>query len=178
VGDEHQLPPTVRDPGAVWGGLENSPLLRLRRSHLGFGHLVMLDIQYRMHPDIQRFPNMRYYSGLLRCGLRVPPDSIQGIGWPPYRPGDAEGALPLADYQAGEHDVHRVIFVHCDGNSNRMGTARPTVTRLEHARSSWKWSRLNMNLMNFLLCSSSPRIEDKSGTWNNIGTSMRPGHES
>ena len=32
-------------------------LARLRRAHEGLAHVVMLDAQYRMRPEIQRFPN-------------------------------------------------------------------------------------------------------------------------
>ena len=69
VGDEHQLPPTVRDRTADWDGLSTSLMARLNRTHEGIDHLITLETQCRMHPDIQGFPNIQYYGGLLRCGL-------------------------------------------------------------------------------------------------------------
>ena len=53
VGGEHQLAPTVRDQCAEWDGLGCSLLARLNRNRKGLKHLVILEIQYRMHPDIQ-----------------------------------------------------------------------------------------------------------------------------
>ena len=58
VGGEHQLAPTVKDQRAEWDGLRCSLLARLERNRKGSKHLVMLEIQSRMHPDIQRFPNI------------------------------------------------------------------------------------------------------------------------
>ena len=76
VGDEHQLPPTVRDRNADWDGLSTSLLERLNRTHGGTDHLITLETQYRMHPDIQRFPSIKDYGGLLRCGLEADPTKI------------------------------------------------------------------------------------------------------
>ena len=56
VGDEHQLAPTVRDQRAEWEGLSCSLLARLNRTHQGLGHVVMLVIQYRMHPTSRDSP--------------------------------------------------------------------------------------------------------------------------
>ena len=60
VGDEHQLAPTVKDQRTEWDGLSCSLLARLNRNHKGLQHIVMLEIQYRMHPDIQSFANKQY----------------------------------------------------------------------------------------------------------------------
>ena len=79
VDDEHQLAPTVKDQRAEWDGLSCSLLARLSRNRKGLKHIVMLEIQYRMHPDIQSFPNMQYYDGALKCGLRFPPKIIDGV---------------------------------------------------------------------------------------------------
>ena len=85
VGDEHQLPPTVRDRNADWDGLSTSLLERPNRTHEGTDHLIMLETQYRMHTDIQRFPNLQYYGGLLRSGLKSEPAKIAGIPRPAIR---------------------------------------------------------------------------------------------
>ena len=69
VGDEHQLAPTVKDQRAEWDGLICSHLARRNRNRKGFKHFVMLEVQYRMHLDIQRFPNVQYYDGVFKCGF-------------------------------------------------------------------------------------------------------------
>ena len=73
VGDEHQLAPTVRDRRADWDGLSCSLLARLNREHKGLNHIIMLEIQYRMHPDIQSFPDTQNYDRALLCGLTQAP---------------------------------------------------------------------------------------------------------
>ena len=60
VGDEHQLAPTVKDQRAELNGLSCSLPARPNRNHKGLQHIVMLEIQYRMHPDIQSSPNKQY----------------------------------------------------------------------------------------------------------------------
>ena len=122
VGDEHQLAPSVKDQRADWGGLGCSLLARLNRDHEGLSHVIMLEIQYRMHPDIQSFPNMQYYDGALLCCLTRPPPTIEGIPWPAcktMRPGtDHPGQL--------EHDpdpVHRVLYIHCRGRDTPSGNS-------------------------------------------------------
>ena len=85
VGDQKQLPPTVKTQRAAELGLEAPLFSRL----IAMGtqpHL--LDVQYRMHPAISQFPSEAFYRGLLRDGIspqqRVPP---AGFPWPdPSRP--------------------------------------------------------------------------------------------
>jgi senataxin len=62
VGDPRQLPATVLSPRAERAGLGRSLFERLE----GAGHeVVMLTVQYRMHPDIRVFPSETFYQGLL-----------------------------------------------------------------------------------------------------------------
>ena len=82
VGDEHQLAPTVKDQRAEWDGLSCSLRARLNRNRQGLKHIVVLEVQYRMHSDIQSFPNIQYYDGVLKCGLKYPPDFVKGVPWP------------------------------------------------------------------------------------------------
>ena len=87
VGDEMQLPPTIKSEAARAAGLGVSPFERLVRA----GHpKCMLTIQYRMHPSLAHFPSKHFYHGRLTNGVSererpVPP----GIPWP--NPG-----MPLA----------------------------------------------------------------------------------
>eukprot|EP00796_Vickermania_ingenoplastis_P012037 gene12037-8290_t len=62
VGDSKQLQPTVLCPEAARKGMERSLLTRLLQC--GFPSLL-LRMQYRMHPDICRFPSAYVYEGKL-----------------------------------------------------------------------------------------------------------------
>ncbi len=74
IGDDRQLPPVVRT-----SGLKSSLFERLKSEVLS-GHsdrITLLDIQYRMHPEIMDVSNRLYYDGALRAGIdageRQPP---------------------------------------------------------------------------------------------------------
>lgn len=61
VGDPKQLPAVVQSKTAKWFGLDISLHERLMYQ---CGHpYTMLDIQYRMHPEISHFPMLRFYEG-------------------------------------------------------------------------------------------------------------------
>ncbi|KAJ0971026.1 hypothetical protein J5N97_018985 [Dioscorea zingiberensis] len=68
IGDEHQLPATVKSEVAERADFGRSLFERL--SLLGHPkHL--LEIQYRMHPSISSFPNSQFYSGDILDGPNV-----------------------------------------------------------------------------------------------------------
>ncbi|KAK8864605.1 hypothetical protein IAR55_001855 [Kwoniella newhampshirensis] len=66
IGDHKQLPPVIISPEAHAGGLATSLFERL--IHEGHIPSIMLDTQYRMHPDLSSFPSQTFYSGLLKNG--------------------------------------------------------------------------------------------------------------
>lgn len=68
VGDSKQLQPTVLCLESAKKGMERSLLYRLLES--GFPS-TLLRIQYRMHPDICRFPNEYVYRGILSTDASV-----------------------------------------------------------------------------------------------------------
>jgi superfamily I DNA and/or RNA helicase len=69
VGDHVQLRPTVTQLGEAYG-YDISLFERLYRSpETGGVAKVMLDKQYRMHPDISKFPSSRFYDGKLSSGV-------------------------------------------------------------------------------------------------------------
>ena len=84
IGDHKQLPPVITSPQAQAQGLGVSLFERLS----GEGGLptLMLDVQYRMHPAISRFPAAEFYGAALRDGTVdaagnvapgfVPPQSV------------------------------------------------------------------------------------------------------
>ncbi|KAJ0971025.1 hypothetical protein J5N97_018984 [Dioscorea zingiberensis] len=74
IGDDHQLPATVKSKVAERAGFGRSLFERLsllgRPKHL-------LEIQYRMHPSISSFPNYQFYSGNILDGPNVKTKSFE-----------------------------------------------------------------------------------------------------
>lgn len=78
VGDQNQLPPTIlsRNSHQADGtGLETSLFVRLWQQGI---ETQLLNVQYRMHPQISAFPSKHFYFNRLRDGIspedRVIPD--------------------------------------------------------------------------------------------------------
>lgn len=94
VGDPKQLPPTVLSQSAAKYGYDQSLFVRMQKNHAKDIHL--LDMQYRMHPEISMFPSREFYEGLLQDGadmakLRLQPwheSALLG----PYRFFDVKGS--------------------------------------------------------------------------------------
>ncbi|EFX01966.1 tRNA-splicing [Grosmannia clavigera kw1407] len=94
VGDPKQLPPTVLSQSAARYGYDQSLFVRMQRNRPQDVHL--LDTQYRMHPDISRFPSRQFYEGRLIDGadmarLRAQPWHANPL-LGPYRFFDVSGA--------------------------------------------------------------------------------------
>lgn len=66
VGDPKQLPPTVLSKVASKYQYEQSLFVRMQKNHPQDVHL--LDVQYRMHPDISRYPSLAFYDSKLQDG--------------------------------------------------------------------------------------------------------------
>lgn len=66
VGDPNQLPPTVLSRAAASFNYDQSLFVRMQRKHPELVYL--LDVQYRMHPEISRFPSAEFYESRLRDG--------------------------------------------------------------------------------------------------------------
>jgi len=94
VGDPKQLPPTVLSREAARFQYEQSLFVRMQSNHPDDVHL--LDTQYRMHPEISRFPSQAFYDSRLLDG----PDMAKTRTRPwhgsqilsPYRFFDVQGA--------------------------------------------------------------------------------------
>lgn len=93
VGDPKQLPPTVLSRQAAKYQYEQSLFARMEGNHRKDVHL--LDVQYRMHPEISAFPSRTFYDSRLRDGgdmakLRARPWHRSQV-FAPYRFFDVEG---------------------------------------------------------------------------------------
>ncbi|XP_028415349.1 uncharacterized protein LOC114538372 [Dendronephthya gigantea] len=78
VGDDNQLPPTIKNNENKQLG--DTTFSRLRK----FGYPVhLLDTQYRMHPCISEFPSTTFYKGKLKNGVTEKDRPIpKGFSWP------------------------------------------------------------------------------------------------
>lgn len=91
VGDPNQLPPTLISKAAV--AYEQSLFCRLQKANPK--QVLLLSVQYRMHPEISAFPSAYYYQGRLLNGPTVvletgkPWHSVGVLG--PYRFFDVPG---------------------------------------------------------------------------------------
>ncbi|XP_058486886.1 helicase with zinc finger domain 2-like [Solea solea] len=70
IGDHKQLRPIVKNFHARQLGMSKS--LFERYYTIQEKRTVMLDIQYRMHVDICKFPSEEYYGGKLKTGVKQP----------------------------------------------------------------------------------------------------------
>jgi senataxin len=69
VGDPHQLPATVFSRDAKdRGNYKQSLFTRLQKS--GYP-IILLDEQYRMHPEIAKFPSRHFYNNQLKTSSTV-----------------------------------------------------------------------------------------------------------
>jgi senataxin len=93
VGDPKQLPPTVLSQSAARFGYDQSLFVRMQQNHPKSVHL--LDMQYRMHPEISAFPSREFYEGQLKDGQDMAP--LRHQPWhkttllSPYRFFDVQG---------------------------------------------------------------------------------------
>ena len=98
VGDPKQLPPTVLSREAARFQYEQSLFVRMQANSPNDVHL--LDIQYRMHPEISLFPSKAFYDAKLLDGpgmakLRMKPwHQSEILG--PYRFFDVQGTQQSA----------------------------------------------------------------------------------
>jgi hypothetical protein len=69
MGDPNQLRPTVLEPACVKAGYGESWLGQVYKVAREKVHL--LDTQYRMDPQILRFPNAHFYGKRIKCGENV-----------------------------------------------------------------------------------------------------------
>ncbi|KAL6946985.1 hypothetical protein ACO0QE_001842 [Hanseniaspora vineae] len=67
VGDPNQLPPTVLSGAASSLNYENPLFSRL----VQFSKPYLLNVQYRMHPSISKFPSKEFYEGRLKDGPQM-----------------------------------------------------------------------------------------------------------
>lgn len=75
VGDPNQLPPTVISQKAADLQYDQSLFVRMQKKNPD--SVYLLDVQYRMHPDISLFPSREFYKGRLKNGDNTLPSNTR-----------------------------------------------------------------------------------------------------
>lgn len=73
VGDPNQLPPTVLSGAASDLKYNQSLFVRMEKNSSPY----LLDVQYRMHPAISKFPSSEFYKGRLKDGPDVETSNVR-----------------------------------------------------------------------------------------------------
>ncbi|TFK48338.1 P-loop containing nucleoside triphosphate hydrolase protein [Heliocybe sulcata] len=117
IGDHKQLPPIVSSREAQTLGLGISMFERLAEE--GGVPSIMLDVQYRMHPAISRFPSLEFYQFSVRDGTKKSDGTVDPHLLPPrsrYHPatGDRPSVIFL-DHAGSEQakDRSRINLLEC-----------------------------------------------------------------
>ena len=69
AGDHHQLPPTIKSPEAMHGGLDKTLMQYIVENKPRA--VSLLTVQYRMCDTIMQFPNREFYEGKLQSAPEV-----------------------------------------------------------------------------------------------------------
>jgi hypothetical protein len=107
IGDHLQLPPTVICREAELGGLAVSMFERLALCKVP---VIMLNIQYRMHPMIAAWPSCQFYHGNLLSGVSSdmrPP--ARGFIWP--QPDIPVAFVPNGSCEVGKRFIDLICSV-------------------------------------------------------------------
>lgn len=101
VGDPKQLPPTVLSPVAFGLGYGRSLFERIYMN--ASKSVMVLDTQFRMHPEILNFPNQQFYNGNIKNGAKVYEKTYRK--WH-GKDSKAFGPLCLFDMDKSHHKKH------------------------------------------------------------------------
>uniref|UniRef100_A0A672RWS6 Senataxin n=1 Tax=Sinocyclocheilus grahami TaxID=75366 RepID=A0A672RWS6_SINGR len=134
VGDPNQLPPTVVSQKAKEFGYDQSLMARLCKSlyqsNPRLSPILLLSVQYRMHPDICEFPSKYIYNSALKDDCETAQKRCS-LSWPfkPYKVFDVTDGIEKKErevevdtvdgFQGREMDC---IIVSCVRASSEMGS--------------------------------------------------------
>ncbi|CAG8520364.1 16831_t:CDS:2 [Acaulospora colombiana] len=172
VGDPNQLPPTVLSRVATRYFYEQSLFNRLQKCAPKSIH--MLKTQYRMHPEISRFPSLLFYNSELKNAeglesLRKQPWHIKPI-FSPYKFFDVKGVMSyeknsLLNFEEAKIAVKlvdRLVKDFPDVNfKGRIGVITPYKSQLSEIRRQFR-NKLSRNLytnIEFNTVCSGPEFE-------------------
>lgn len=87
---------------------------------------VMLDQQYRMHPDISAFPAEEFYDGMLRDGVVDQNGQVNQRLSPPAS--KHLRAVDSDNLETDAGDVPSMVFIHHSGGENKRDKSRVNET--------------------------------------------------
>jgi senataxin len=139
VGDQQQLSATIFSKSLSQKGYDRSLFERLDKTRATHGlGSVMLDTQYRMLPDISKFPSQKFYSGFLKDGdnVKAPGYGPKFLGAPQMSNSNPEMKFPLKPF----------LFLDLVSSQDCMGDST--------SRSNLEEARLCLQLVKILILES------------------------
>lgn len=114
VGDTKQLPATIISKEAKDNKFESSLFSRIQSCFSEQSHNIVqkLNVQYRMHPEICRFPNQYFYENRLKTGLKL--ETFDSFPIKPYSVFSLiDFTQNYSDMNAGCSNISEADFVVC-----------------------------------------------------------------
>ncbi|CAN0880594.1 Probable helicase MAGATAMA 3 [Linum grandiflorum] len=135
IGDECQLPPMVHSKACEDSGYGRSLFERLTL----LGHpRHLLNIQYRMHPSISRFPNSTFYFGKIQDGSNVKELSYEKC----YLPGGPMfGPYSFLNVEGGSEFTDDIGF-----SKKNMVEASIVLKLLQNLHKAWSVSKKKLSV--------------------------------
>ncbi|MCQ2228985.1 MAG: AAA domain-containing protein [Bacteroidales bacterium] len=129
AGDHCQLPPTIKSPEAMRGGLGKTLMETIAQNKPSVVRL--LDVQYRMNEELMRFSSEWFYKGRLKAAPEVKNRSLFDELDAPliWIPTDMDGSDDQPE-ENGENENMREAFVGLSYGRVNRGEAKLTIKTL------------------------------------------------
>lgn len=127
VGDQKQLSATIFSKSSGGKFYDRSLFERIdqAREDQGIPGSLMLDTQYRMLPDISRFPSSKFYHGMLKDG-----DNVKTPGYGPQFLGAPQDASHLGEMGP----LQPFIFFDLQSSKDALSSSAQSRSNVEEAR--------------------------------------------
>lgn len=144
VGDPNQLPPTVLSQAAANLHYEKSLFVRMYNQSKSRVHL--LNVQFRMHPDIAKFPSEEFYHGEVTTGPTVKQMTTRPwhrhVEFAPYRFFSVKGRETSGQLSSffNDKEAHLILELYSTVTqlypklSDKVGVISPYKRQIEYLR--------------------------------------------